>query len=352
MMKKIAFLLIPALLLAGCKKDDEESGEAHILDFALLSTSITDFSLEEIFIDDEYSKVLVLSQNDLAGENPPISFTPEITISEGASIVPASGEVVSFNNKDGAVQYTVTAANGQETKWAFTIRDMQLPNAGFEDWFDTLGVDGNPFLEPGLSAESTVWSTANRGTSMFGVYNTIPLPDGNNTLVEITTGETRTVPITSGTLFTGAFDIEAVLANPTDPDQGTTFGIPFTFRPTAIRFKYKYEAGETLIDGTLINPDNILGGFTIDTLEGTDEFSFWSDLEVRDGDNIRNIGRAELESSETVEDLTEITIPFVYTSDEKPTHISVVFASSTGGGDFIGAVGSTLIIDDVELIYE
>ena len=97
----------------------------------------------------------------------------------------------------------------------------------------------------------------------------------------------------------------------------------------------------------------ILGGFTVDTLlDGTDEFSFWADLEVRNGDNVRNIGRAELKSSETVEDLTEISIPFVYTSEEKPTHISVVFASSTAGGDFKGAVGSTLIVDDLELIYE
>jgi hypothetical protein len=352
MMKKFALLLIPVLLLTGCKKDEEESGEAQILDFSLVSTSITDFSLEEIFIDDEFSKILVLAQNDLAGENPPISFTPEITISDGASIVPASGEEVSFTNKDGAVTYTVTAANGEEIKWNFTIRDMQLPNAGFEDWFDTLGVDGNPYPEPGLTAESTIWGTANMGTSMFGVYGTTQLADGDNTLVKIVTGETRTVPITSGTIFTGTFDIEAVLANPTDPDQGTEFGIPFTFRPTAIKFKYKFTPGETLIDGTLIDPDNILGGFTIDTLEGTDEFSFWSDLEVRNGDTIQNIGRAELESSETVEDLTEITISYVYSSNEKPTHMSVVFASSTAGGDFKGAVGSTLIIDDVELIYE
>ena len=193
MMKKFALLLIPVILLTGCKKDEEESGEAQILDFSLVSTSITDFSLEEIFIDDELSKVLVLAQNDLSGENPPISFTPEITISEGASIVPPSGVEVVFDNKDGAVTYTVTAANGDEIVWDFTIRDMQLSNAGFEDWFDTLGVDGNPYPEPGLSAESTIWGTANMGTSMFGVYGTTQLADGENTLVKIETGATRTV---------------------------------------------------------------------------------------------------------------------------------------------------------------
>lgn len=35
----------------------------------------------------------------------------------------------------------------------------------------------------------------------------------------------------------------------------------------------------------------------------------------------------------------------------KPTHISVVFSSSFGGAEFIGAYGSPLELNDFELVY-
>jgi hypothetical protein len=35
-----------------------------------------------------------------------------------------------------------------------------------------------------------------------------------------------------------------------------------------------------------------------------------------------------------------------------PTHITFVASSSFGGADFAGAVGSTLIVDDIEMVYE
>jgi len=351
-MKKLALLLIPILLIAGCKKDDDPSDEAQILGFSIISTSISDFALEDVVIDESFNKVLMLSQNNLASENPPISITPEIEVSPGATILPNSGDEVSFNNKDGAITYIVTAENGDQTNWTFTIRDMQLPNSGFEDWYDTIGMNQQHHLEPGLSANSTIWATANMGTSLYGKYGTTPLMDGDNTLVKIFTDETPTVPITSATIFTGRFDIQGAINNPTDPDQATDFGIPFTFRPTALKLKYKFTPGEHYVEGTLIDPDNIFGGFTIDTLEGGDKCFLWSNLEIIDGDDIELIGRAELIQGNTVEELTEIVLNYEYYSVAKPTHITIVFASSKDGSEYRGAVGSTLIIDDVELIYE
>jgi hypothetical protein len=35
-----------------------------------------------------------------------------------------------------------------------------------------------------------------------------------------------------------------------------------------------------------------------------------------------------------------------------PTHITFVASSSFDGANFAGAIGSTLIIDDVEMVYE
>ena len=50
--------------------------------------------------------------------------------------------------------------------------------------------------------------------------------------------------------------------------------------------------------------------------------------------------------------LTEMALPITYVSSEKPTHITIVFTSSKDGDLFTGAVGSILIVDDLELLYE
>ncbi|MBA7547973.1 hypothetical protein ES705_40414 [subsurface metagenome] len=350
-MKKLIFLLLIVILIAGCKKE-EKSSEAIILDFSVTNTSISDFQLEYIILDQTLNHIVVLSQTSLAEENPPISLTPEITISDRASVEPGSGVAVSFDNKEEAIPYVVTAEDGTQSNWFLTMRDKQLPNSGFEDWFDTIGMDGQHYLEPGLSATSTIWATANMATSIYGKYGTTPLEDGENTLVKIVTDETSTVPITAGTVFTGTFDLKGAINNPTDPAQSTDWGIPFTFKPTALKVKFKYTSGENYIKCTLINPNDIFGGFDVTPLEGEDLCYIWSNLEVWDGENVRRIARAELISPTTEDVLTETIIPYEYISDEKPTHIVVVTSSSKDGEFFTGSVGSTLIIDDIELVYE
>jgi len=50
-------------------------------------------------------------------------------------------------------------------------------------------------------------------------------------------------------------------------------------------------------------------------------------------------------------DFIEQTVDFVYANNEEPTHLTVVFTSSKDGDYWTGAVGSTLIVNDLELIY-
>ena len=81
------------------------------------------------------------------------------------------------------------------------------------------------------------------------------------------------------------------------------------------------------------------------------------------------------EAQTTVEDLTSIEILFTYgeldntfpdymkppdnayvSTDSAafalPTHITFVASSSFDGANFAGAVGSVLIVDDIEMVYE
>jgi hypothetical protein len=74
-------------------------------------------------------------------------------------------------------------------------------------------------------------------------------------------------------------------------------------------------------------------------------------MDIIEGENKTEIGRGVLESGNS-DVLSETSIPINYTSDQNPTHITVMFTSSKDGSLFTGAVGSTLIVDNLELIYE
>jgi len=119
-----------------------------------------------------------------------------------------------------------------------------------------------------------------------------------------------------------------------------------------MKVKFKYLAGENYVQATLNKPDNIFGGFTVTDISGEDQCAIYAILEVRTENETTEIGRAEIYSGTTTDVLTEVSLPFEYSSSKTPTHITVVFSSSKDGDLWKGAVGSTLIVDDLELVYE
>ena len=340
-----------AVLLIACNKDDEGSGEAEILDFLVIATDV--FTPQQVSLEKNSNQIHIFSNAYIEDANFPLSLTTNVEVSPGASVTPVSGSVVDFNGREEFVQYSTKSENGSTTmNWIAIVRDNQIPNSDFENWYQNTGMSGKPFFDPGKYLESTVWATANMGTSLYGVYGTTSIQNGENTMVKISTGKTSLIPVTSGTLFLGKFDLEGAIQNPTDPKKATDFNTLFTYRPTGIKFKYKYKAGDTLIQGTLKDPGNLFGGFTIEELSNKDEYSIYGTLEVREGETIKVIAEFDLRGSDTEDILSEKILTYEYSSSETPTHITLVFASSADGHLWKGAVGSTLIIDDLELVYE
>jgi hypothetical protein len=75
-------------------------------------------------------------------------------------------------------------------------------------------------------------------------------------------------------------------------------------------------------------------------------------LEKREGENVTVVAKTKFQSDEDVDKLTEKILTFNYLSTETPTHFYISFSPSFDGGTFKGAVGSTLTIDDLEIIYD
>ena len=350
-MKKFIYFFLIIAPLISCK-EEEKSEDANILSYSVTASSSPLLNMPKIIFNEENKIISLFSADDLPDDIFPVSLTPEMAISNHATINPESGTEITFPDKDSYILYTVTAENGTEVNWYVLLKDNQLPDAGFDDWFEALGLNNQVFMQPGRSLETTIWATANIGTSIYGVYCTNPLIDGTNTLAEIITGETSTVPLTAGTLFTGKFDVAGAINNPTNPEEATDFGIPFIYRPVALRFEYSYQAGDDYIMGILNDPNDIFGGFTVNHLEGNDCCKIYSYLESRNDDLIITIAQFEYISGNTQNDLTEVTIPYTYFSESQPTHLSLVFTSSKDGHLYTGSVDSRLIIDNLGFIYE
>ncbi len=345
-MKKLLLILTFLVYLTGCS--DDESSDKEILSFTINSLSNTNLTAKGVELNEDYKYIHVFIDHDLTQIDFPLSVYCNIELSAGATIPSVTNGEIVFSSADEVKKIEVLAEDGTFKEWYIFLVHRQLQNSDFETWFDNKGMNGMMYKEIGWSYETSIWATANLGTSIYGKYGTQPVEHD----VQIMTDSTKDIPLTAATLFTGKFNLAGATSNPTNPKEATIFGVPFKFKPTAMQFKYKYRAGNNYIQATLNNPSDIFEGFTVRQIEGEDKCSIYAILERRNGDEVHEIAKAELFSESTEDIMQQVTVPFNYITDEEPTHITVVFTSSKDGDLWKGAVGSTLIIDNLELVYE
>ena len=107
-------------------------------------------------------------------------------------------------------------------------------------------------------------------------------------------------------------------------------GVPYKSKPLRFQGYYKYMG----VDG--------------DSCEIRTTLSKWNpETKHRD-----KVGEAIYRTTELVEDYTFFDFEIIYFLTEEPDTIDMVFAASAGGEYFVGGVGSTLYIDDFDLIFE
>jgi len=349
---KKTLITILVFSVFSCSDDNSEvSDKAELTGFTVKASA--GFTPVKTFIDSEKGELQVFTSGDLNKLTFPLTLKTEIEVSDGATVEPASGATITFKDPEDFVKFKVTSEDGSNSlDYIFTIRDRQIPNAGFENWFQETGMNSQPFQQPGKYKESAVWATANMGTSIYSMYGTTPLKENNNTSIKIETVSTIGMPLVAGALYIGEFDINNAMKDPTNPVAAAKLGIPFYERPKSVKFKYKYKAGAQLIQAVPKQPGNLFGGFNVSNLEGKDKFGMEIALEKREGEKVTVIAKSNFQSDQDIDKLTEKILPFNYLSTETPTHFYISFSPSFDGGTFKGAVGSTLTVDDVEIIYD
>ena len=146
------------------------------------------------------------------------------------------------------------------------------------------------------------------------------------------------------------------------------FGQPFTSRPTALKGWFQYAPVAIDHVGTG-QPSNTVSQGDMDVcsifiilskgtyqVNNTDPSTLLTEEKVRNMDQF--IAYGELPASECVStngQWKEFNIPLKYKEQffgEKPTHLIIVCTASKYGDYFTGGAGSTMYLDDFELIYD
>ncbi|NPD81256.1 hypothetical protein HPS57_04625 [Prevotella sp. PINT] len=167
------------------------------------------------------------------------------------------------------------------------------------------------------------------------------------------------MPIAAGNLFVGSFDSENIM----DPMAATQFGKVFDKKPLRFSGYYKYQAGEKVTD----KKNQVLEGKVdkgqIYSVLYKNKDAEGKDVVLNGADVLTNENIVAIADAGEITDVAEWTkfdVSFDYKENVIDEEIlkaggyslTVVFTSSVEGASFIGAVGSTMYVDKVELVCE
>lgn len=282
-------------------------------------------------------------------------LTPIFEVSTGATTNILSGEARDFSKP---VRITVTSQDGSMMKTYTVSRATQGGGLkfDFEEW-RTIGSGSLAYEHP-----AGAWSSGNEGVktskSMIGRPERYPLrktadSHSGSYAAEIVTELVNNtavvkVRIAAGSLFLGSFNASNIMA---DPLSGPQFGIPYSGGlPDRLQGWYKYQPGSDNLD----NDGNSLG-----KPDACDIYAILYSGNVITAKNVKNnpniIAIARLKDGSAKSTWTKFDEEFVYRRQPaagESLKFSIIMTSSVEGDTYSGAVGSRLVVDDIEVVLK
>lgn len=251
-----------------------------------------------------------------------------------------------------------------EIKTFTTEVAAQLPNNGFENWIQP----AKPWLPYG-NGETQFWDSGNHGSTTVSANSNICLPgsDFKNSGNYSANLVSRNVVIkfAAGNIFAGEY-------LKTDGMDGVLgWGRPFTSRPKALKgyVKYRPVAINKGTPGNIPNTPVATGdmdrgiiyiALLDNSISKTEEGKTYpvivktktKELFSKDDSNVIAYGEQIWSSDTAGEGLIEFTINLDYKRlDVVPSFIVLTCSASQYGDYFVGGEGSSMWIDDLELVY-
>lgn len=273
---------------------------------------------------------------------------------------------VTLKNLKPGTRYEYRAATDTfegESMYFTTESIFAIPNASMEQWSNFTG--DNKVLMPSDDGTKKFWDTGNHGSSTMGVNITNP----TTSLFHLGSKAAELKSQFVGLGIVGKFAAGNIFAGTYDETDGTngilTFGQPYNgTHPTKLRVWVNYRPG-TGINKKGANANYIAEGaqdiaqiYTALTTEpiqirtNPQKLKLFNPTE----DCVIAYGQHTFEGNFGADNqLMQIDIPYEYyekANSRKPLCLVIVCSASKYGDFFSGGEGSTLIVDDFELIYE
>lgn len=300
-----------------------------------------------------------LSGSVQSGKQPAIEYKKE---SESDwSTVPESDIEIKGTNYTAALkglepgttyQYCIKISGSTDHNSTFTTAPATpLTDGSFDNW----NQDGK-LWNPWSTGSESFWDTGNKGAITISDSNSIPTNETCNGSGQAASLESKylVLKFASGNIFTGSY-VKTVGTNGV-----LSFGQPFTSFPSKLRINYKYTSatidkiGEDALAYLKGRPDSchIYIALT-DWDEPLEIRTRPSERQLFDKNDSHVIAYAEYISgnSDAQYQQKDLVLDYRYT-DRTPKYILVVASASKYGDYFTGGVGSKLLIDNFELIYE
>ena len=251
-------------------------------------------------------------------------------------------------------QYRVNIDGVAGTEQSFTTAPaIPLENGGFENWNQN-----NGRWDPWGSSAQSFWGTGNRGS--YIIQQNITTPTNDAVLGQAAKLESKyiLVKLAAGNIFTGDFALDEGRMNGL-----LHFGRSFTSFPTALRLYYKYTSSTvnrihseapSYMENFRNNPDTCHIYIALsDKAEPYEIRNNPSNRRLFDKNDANIIAYGEYQDGKTTSNYQQITIPIEYRATNRtPRYIIIVCAASKYGDYYVGGEGSTLWLDEMELVYE
>jgi len=370
----LAIASCTCLLLTSCFKDEPLNAECDIERVSLHVDNAEDFffqltdSVRDVLSTDTVITFNVRSHADLT------ALAPVLTITPGATVVPASGSVQNF--ADGPVTYVVTSEDGnwsRRYRIAFNHVSTTVSDTLYYDMEDFMLESSHEsyYVWYNVLADGTIsndWASGNGGYKLSkssaepDEYPTYPIEGMDGYGVRLITRDTGAFgrmankPIAAGNLYIGEFDITVALRTPL---MATRFGKPFAQKPVSFMGYYRYWAGDVYKDrdGNVVDLTDVGSIYAVlyrnHDAQGNEVMLHGDDVQTNE--NI--VAIAKVTDVHNTSEWTAWNVTFDYTEDidtellaNMGYNLTIVFSSSVMGDQFEGAIGSTLDIDCVRLV--
>lgn len=249
-------------------------------------------------------------------------------------------------------QYTIQISGSDDYSNTFTTAPATpLTDGSFDNWHQV-----DKLWNPWASGEESFWDTGNKGAVTISDSNSVPTEESCNGSGKAASLESKylVLKFAAGNIFTGSY-VKTVGTNGV-----LSFGREFSSFPSKLRINYKYTSAT--IDKVGDDSYSYLKGRP-DSCHIYIALTDWDQpLEIRtrpserqlfDKNDSHVIAYAEYISgqSDAQYQQKDLVLDYRY-SDRTPKYIVVVASASKYGDYFTGGVGSKLLIDNFELIYE